>query len=86
MGANAATKLRKVVMNVQRVLAIELLTAAQALEFRRPHKSSARLERIFEELRIVAPFMSKDEVLHYRMAAAEKMLEKDPTELLKLNW
>ncbi len=48
MGANAATKLRRVIQNVQRVLAIELLTAAQALDLRRPHKSSAALENIWQ--------------------------------------
>ncbi|MEI2708408.1 MAG: aromatic amino acid lyase [Chitinophagaceae bacterium] len=46
MGANAATKCFRVIENVQRVLAIELLTAAQALEFRRPLKSSPFIEQI----------------------------------------
>jgi histidine ammonia-lyase len=84
MGANAVTKLRKVVQNVQRVLAIELLTAAQALELRRPHKSSPALENVFAGLRAVAPFMGEDDVLHYRMKAAEAFLEKDPAKLLGL--
>ena len=74
MGANAATKLRKVVMNTQRVLAIELLTAAQALELRRPHKSSPAIEKVFEELRKVASFMAEDEVLHDKLVAAEQFL------------
>jgi histidine ammonia-lyase len=86
MGANAATKLRKVLLNVQRVLAIELLTAAQALELRRPHKSSPVLETVFAKLREVAPFMSADEVLHYRMTAAEKMLNSDPEQLFGRNF
>jgi histidine ammonia-lyase len=84
MGANAATKLRKVVLNVQRVLAIELLTAAQALELRRPHSSSPALEKIFAALRKTAPFMSSDEILHYRMTAAEKLLDTHPEDLLGL--
>jgi len=78
MGANAATKLRKVLLNVQRVLAIELLTAAQALELRRPAMSSPALEAIFAQLRAVAPFMQTDEVLHYRLIAAERMLDNHP--------
>jgi histidine ammonia-lyase len=78
MGANAATKLRKVLLNVQRVLAIELLTAAQALELRRPVQSSPALEEIFTQLRAVAPFMGQDEVLHYRLMAAERMLDNNP--------
>lgn len=82
MGANAATKLRRVVQNVQRVLAIELLTAAQAMDLRRPHKTSGALEKIYEGLREVAPYMPTDDVLHYRMAAAEKFLDKDPLQLM----
>ena len=78
MGANAATKLRKVLLNVQRVLAIELLTAAQALELRRPAQSSPALEALFTQLRAVAPFMERDEVLHYRLMAAERMLDNHP--------
>jgi histidine ammonia-lyase len=78
MGANAVTKLRRVVQNVQRVLAIELLTAAQALEFRRPHKSSPVLEAVWTDLRKHASFMAKDEVLHDKMIAAERFLDKMP--------
>ncbi|MBL7836692.1 MAG: histidine ammonia-lyase [Bacteroidetes bacterium] len=44
MGSNAATKLYKVVKNVQQVLAIEMLTASRAMHYRRPKKSSAQLE------------------------------------------
>ena len=47
MGANAATKLVRVVENTERVLAIELFNAAQALEFRRPLRSSWTIEKIF---------------------------------------
>lgn len=64
MGANAAIKLYKVVLNVERVLAIELFNAAQALEFRRPLKSSPVVERIFEEYRRVVPFIVNDEVMY----------------------
>lgn len=78
MGANAATKLCRVIMNVQRVLAIELLTAAQALELRRPKRSSTVIEKIFTEFRKEAAFMAQDDVLHNRMIAAEKFLNNDP--------
>ena len=78
MGANAATKLRRVILNVQRVLAIELLTAAQGLEFRRPHKTSPVLERVWNALREHASFMAQDEVLHDKLVAAEKFLDNDP--------
>ena len=75
MGANAATKLRRVVQNVQRVLGIELLTAAQALELRRPHKSSPALEQVWSELRKTASFMPEDDILHDKLVAAERFLD-----------
>ena len=64
MGANAAIKLYKIVLNVERVLAIELFNAAQALEFRRPLKSSPAVEAIFEKYRKVVPFIVNDEVMY----------------------
>jgi histidine ammonia-lyase len=82
MGANAATKLLRVVQNVQRVLAIELLTAAQALELRRPHKTSPALEKLWATFRKTAAFMQKDEVLHDRMVAAERFLDEEPEQFL----
>ncbi|MBC7867365.1 MAG: histidine ammonia-lyase, partial [Gloeobacteraceae cyanobacterium ES-bin-316] len=51
MGANAATKCKRVIDNVEKVLAIELLTAVQALEFRRPLKTSPHLENIIAAFR-----------------------------------
>jgi histidine ammonia-lyase len=77
MGANAVTKLLRVVKNTQRVLAIELLTAAQALQMRRPLRSSPVIEKIFADLRLTASFMDRDEVLHDKMIAAEKFLDQD---------
>ncbi len=50
MGANAATKCKRVVDNVEKVLAIELLTAVQAIEFRRPLKTSTNLKRLLRHL------------------------------------
>ena len=64
MGSNSATKLVRVVDNVETVLAIELFNAAQALEFRRPMHSSPRLERIFEDYRKVVPFLDTDTYMH----------------------
>ncbi len=81
MGANAAVKLRKVIMNVQRVLAIELLTAAQALEFRRPKKTSPALEKLMVELRKTTSFMAKDTILHEGMIAAEQFLNQHPEDI-----
>ena len=50
----------RIVDNVETVLAIELFNAAQALEFRRPAKSSPILEHIFADYRQVVPFVSTD--------------------------
>jgi histidine ammonia-lyase len=82
MGANAVTKLRKVVQNVQRVLAIELLTAAQALDLRRPDTSSAPIEKIWTALRKEVTYMPKDEVLHDKLVAAERFLNNDPEQIM----
>ena len=64
MGSNAATKLVRIVDNVETVLAIELFNAAQALEFRRPAKSSPLLERVYKDFRQVVPFLSNDSYMH----------------------
>ncbi|PIE87505.1 MAG: histidine ammonia-lyase, partial [Bacteroidetes bacterium] len=63
MGANAATKALRIVNNVEKVLAIELLNAAQALEFRRPLKTSEFMETFMADYRKVVPFLEKDVVL-----------------------
>ena len=64
MGSNAATKLVRVVDNVETVLAIELFNAAQALEFRRPARSSAALETVFADYRKSVPFVVTDTYMH----------------------
>ena len=63
MGANAATKCLQVVNNTQRILAIELFNAAQALEFRRPEKSSGILESIMSDYRKEVSFISADRIM-----------------------
>ena len=64
MGSNAATKLVRVIDNVETVLAIELFNAVQALEFRRPLRSSPTLEHIVAEYRNEVPFVSTDTYMH----------------------
>ena len=70
MGANAAVKAYKVVNNVYRILAIELMTATQALEFRRPAKTSPYLEDLVNNFRLKVPFIEDDRVLHEDMEKA----------------
>ncbi len=75
MGANAATKCFRLINNVERVLAIELLTAVQALEFRRPLKSSAFVETIFTDFRKLVSFNSEDRILHHDMMHAVEFVK-----------
>jgi histidine ammonia-lyase len=67
MGANAATKCLKVVNNLESILAIELMNAAQALEFRRPLKSSALIEEFVAAYRKVVSANTVDRFLHEDM-------------------
>jgi histidine ammonia-lyase len=65
MGANAATKCLKVMENLERILAIELMNASQAIEFRRPLKSSDFIEMFVKSYRDEVPFVKEDRILHY---------------------
>ena len=75
MGANAATKLFRVVNNVYAILAIELITSAQALTFRRPLKTSAALETLVDTFRQHVPFIEEDRMLHDDIQKAEQFLK-----------
>lgn len=77
MGANAATKLVRVVENTERILAIELFNAAQAMEFRRPLKSSPIIEKLHADFRKVVPFIDNDEVMYPHIANAVKFLQEN---------
>jgi histidine ammonia-lyase len=81
MGANAATKCYQVVSNTEKVLAIELLNAVQALEFRRPLRSSDQIEKLIASFRSSVKFMEKDEVLHDLMIASHQFIKSISTEL-----
>jgi histidine ammonia-lyase len=70
MGASAAIKTWDVVHDVERILAIELFTAAQALDFRRPAKSSPTVESLHAAFREHVDFVKRDVVMHDRMEAA----------------
>lgn len=63
MGANAATKCLRVCDNVERILAIELLTASQALNLRLPAKSSIKIENLVHEYRRFVSFNDADRIL-----------------------
>ena len=78
MGANAATKCKRVIDNVEKVLAIELFTAVQAIEFR-SEKTSPVLQRIIKHFREKVPFNDADRVLHDDLMAAVDFLKQEPS-------
>jgi histidine ammonia-lyase len=63
MGANAVIKLNNIVDNIERILAIELFSASQAMHFRKPLKSSSVLESILNAYRKKIPIIKKDKVM-----------------------
>ncbi|MBL7917854.1 MAG: histidine ammonia-lyase [Bacteroidia bacterium] len=75
MGANAATKCLTVINNTEKVLAIELLNAAQAFEFRRPLKSSTLIEDFYSKYRKTVPFITKDVYMHELMDKSLQFLK-----------
>jgi len=78
MGSNAATKAYRIVNNLYSILAIELITASQALTFRRPLKTSPELENLVHTFRGVVPFIEDDRVLHHDIKKAESFLKNFP--------
>lgn len=77
MGANAATKLARVVLNTERVMAIELFNAAQALEFRRPLWSSEVIEKVVAKYRDVVPFVDVDRVMFTEIEKSIQFLRSE---------
>jgi len=75
MGANSAVKALKIVDNVEKVLAIELFNAAQALEFRRPLKTSLYLENFLANYRKSVPFLMQDRVMYYEINKSIEFLQ-----------
>jgi histidine ammonia-lyase len=76
MGANAATKCLRIIENVEKVLGIELLTAAQAIEFRRPLKTSPVLEQLLSDFRKEVSFNEEDRVLRNDIMKAIKFVRE----------
>ena len=87
MGANAATSAWKVMENLERILAIELYNAAQAMEFRRPARSSAYLEKFMEGYRTYVSFVEDDKVMYNDIEGSVRYLREVqldlPEELLE---
>jgi len=79
MGANGATKLLRVAENLEKILAIELFTSVQALEFRRPLRSSIILEEVVKSFRESVAFIDDDKVMYPE-------IEKSINFLRNFNW
>ncbi|GAA4322948.1 histidine ammonia-lyase [Pontixanthobacter gangjinensis] len=75
MGANSATKLLKVVENLNSVLAIELFNASQAMHFREPAKTSALLSAVIENFRKEVPVLTEDRTLAPYIKKAKEFVE-----------
>ncbi|MCL2512157.1 MAG: aromatic amino acid lyase, partial [Bacteroidales bacterium] len=75
MGANAATKTWRIAQNVERILAIELMNAAQALEYRRPKKTSPLLENFVAEFRCHVSNIAVDTVMYSELQKSVVFLQ-----------
>ena len=81
MGANAATKCLKILDNLERILAIELMNASQAIEFRRPLQTSEFLETFLKAYRNDVPLVEDDRILHYDIVNSVQFLNSFMVEL-----
>ncbi len=81
MGANAANKSLEILENIKQILAIELFTAAQAFEFRRPQRSSDSIENLIAEYRKNVPFIEHDTEMYVYIQRTKKFIEEN-----MLNW
>ncbi len=79
MGANAAFKGLKVLENLETILSAELMNAAQALEFRRPFKSSPVIENLYRSFREYVHFVEDDTLMYKEMHNARKFLQNYQT-------
>jgi histidine ammonia-lyase len=74
MGANAATKAHKIIDNIKTVLAIELLTSSQAIDFQ-DKQTSSFLKSIVSLLRNTVPFYEEDRVMYGDIRLARELIE-----------
>ena len=81
MGANAATKCLKIMDNLERILAIELMNASQAIHFREPLKSSDFIEMFLKSFRTDVPLVKEDRILHYDIENAVAFLNSFMVEM-----
>lgn len=81
MGANAATRLLRMIDNLQRILAIELMNAAQALEFRQPAKTSPKLRPVVAAFRERVKAFDEDRVMYTEIERSVEFLQQTQSPL-----
>ena len=84
MAANAGTKLRRVIQNLERLLAIEFMTATQALEFRKPKVSGSFITTLLEDYRKEVPSVVEDRILSDDMHKTLAFLKTKRTDIADL--
>lgn len=86
MGANAATKVYRMVDNLEKVLGVELMNAAQGLEFRKPLKSSPLIEEFIAEYRNSVHFVEDDVEMQPLMERSISFVKEFITELKPIDF
>ncbi len=81
MGANAAVKAYQVLLNLETILAIELFNAAQAIEFRKPARTSGYLESFLGKYRNHVKFIDNDRIMYPDMSRSVNFLREVDLEL-----
>ncbi len=74
MGTIAARKARRIIAHVRKIVAMEMFTAAQALDFSGKEGLSATLREVYDLLREHVPFLEKDDIMQPHMDAIERLL------------
>ncbi len=77
MAANAGTKMYKIIENLYTILSIEYMLAVQALDFRRPLKSSKKIEEMAARYRAIVPELKNDRILHDDIMKTRDFLNKE---------
>ncbi len=75
MGSISARKTLRIIDNLEKILGVELFCACQAVDFRRPLKSSPILEECYQYVRTQIPHIEDDEILSVHMKAATKIIQ-----------
>jgi histidine ammonia-lyase len=85
MGTIGARKARQIIGNTEKVLAMELFTALQALDFRDVNKMSSRTKAIYDYIRKEVPFIEEDTIMYKKIHRVNELInDKEFEELIKV--